>query len=264
MNSFNRNKNKISLELITLDERIAPTNMSSLGAAVQAARGPHGSLNHDYFRFPVRNDVTPVDSNSGSGSGSGSSLMNHSTSGHGGSGKGSLNHDYFRPPGSGFTTASTTNSGSHANTQGHKYAHQPSSQLKAAPIPAATVNANTNTNTPIMGNGQIDATSAKQGPALTQIFQEYQNHVAGGGSGDFTSSLSSMIRIDGNSVGVDLQAKGDFNLFVSNLESLGMKVEVASTQFNMVEGLLPIDQIPNATNLPQTDSIAPIYKPGLM
>lgn len=88
--------------------------------------------------------------------------------------------------------------------------------------------------------------------------------MAGGGSGGFTTSLSSMIRIDGDTVGVDLLANGDFDLFVANLKALGMKIEVASAQFNMVEGLLPIDQIPTATALPQTSGIAPIYKPGLM
>ena len=73
-----------------------------------------------------------------------------------------------------------------------------------------------------------------------------------------------MIRIDGDTVGVDLQANGNFDLFVANLKALGMKIEVASPQFNMVEGLLPIDKLPAAVNLRDTASITPIYKLGLM
>lgn len=145
----------ITLELTPLDERIAPTSVSSLGVAAQAAHGPHGSLNHDYFQPPVLNGPVTAgstsDTTSGSGSAMGSGLVGSTQEGgH----KGSLNHDFFRPPG--FSAAAATNSATHSQSSSHAFAHTPSSQLTGVVHPDFTVLNTPNANN-LQGPGQTFA-----------------------------------------------------------------------------------------------------------
>jgi hypothetical protein len=123
-----------------------------------------------------------------------------------------------------------------------------------APTPTSPTSS---TNVGDIQNGPL----AKAGQQLTTIYQEYLQF---GGSGTFTSSLSGIIEISGTNVGVDVHSGGgDFGAFVSELTSLGMKVQVSSAQYATVEGLLPIGQLLTVANLPQTLSINPVYRPRL-
>lgn len=101
----------------------------------------------------------------------------------------------------------------------------------------------------------------KAGVMLSQLYQEYQTFVASGQAGEFQSRLAGQLRIQGDKVGIDLQTSGDLAAYVSKLQTLGMQVETTNATVRMVEGLLPISAIPDATNLPETSSVSPIYRP---
>jgi hypothetical protein len=54
---------------------------------------------------------------------------------------------------------------------------------------------------------------------------------------------------------------GNFNTLISELESDGMQVLDSSSTYGIVEGILPIAQLPIAAQLPQTLSITPMFNP---
>ncbi len=102
------------------------------------------------------------------------------------------------------------------------------------------------------------------GQNLGTIYTEYVNYELAGAQGNFTSSLSNRIFMDGMSVGVDIRFDGgDFNTMIAQLEGLGMQVTATSAQYSLVEGFLPISQLPVVANDGYVSSLSPIYKPSL-
>jgi hypothetical protein len=100
---------------------------------------------------------------------------------------------------------------------------------------------------------------AKAGQDLITIYDEFEQQ---GGSATFTSSLSGRVLIQGANVGVDVTANGGaFDVFVSNLEHLGMQVLTSSATYGTVEGLLPISELPTVAQNAQTLSVSPISIP---
>jgi len=100
---------------------------------------------------------------------------------------------------------------------------------------------------------------AKAGQDLIKIYDEFQQQ---GGSASFTSSESGTVVIEGSNVGVDINMSGgDFAGFVSQLKSLGMQVQSMSAADGVVEGLLPISQLPTVAQNSQTLSLSPMYIP---
>jgi hypothetical protein len=68
------------------------------------------------------------------------------------------------------------------------------------------------------------------------------------------------VKIKGGDVGVDVNTAGsNFSQFVSTLTSLGMQVQTQDATHGIVEGFLPIGQLPTVAQNPQTLSITPIY-----
>jgi len=107
---------------------------------------------------------------------------------------------------------------------------------------------------------------ANAGQILNTIYQEYQAYLANGGSGSFKSSESFMIVISGNNVGINAHGNGsgNFSAYVTALKDLGMQVQASDAKTETVVGLIPINELPDAANLPQTLSLSPLYKPILM
>jgi hypothetical protein len=98
---------------------------------------------------------------------------------------------------------------------------------------------------------------AKAGADLITIYQEFQ---AQGGSSTFTSSKAGVIKIQGGTVGVDIRTTGsNFGQFVSTMSSLGMHVQTQDATHGIVEGFLPIGQLPTVAQNTQTVAISPIY-----
>jgi hypothetical protein len=100
---------------------------------------------------------------------------------------------------------------------------------------------------------------AKAGVNLITIYEEYQ---AQAGNKTFTSSLAGIVRIEGTSVGIDAHmAGGSFSGYVSALTALGMQVQAQDAAHGIVEGLLPISQLPAAAQNAQTLALSPVYIP---
>jgi hypothetical protein len=90
----------------------------------------------------------------------------------------------------------------------------------------------------------------------------YRQFVSNGSSENFTSPLASFIKIEGNNVGVDVHGNGgDFTALVSELQGLGMQITASDATTQTVEGMLPISQLPAAAVEPQTLSITAQYLP---
>jgi hypothetical protein len=108
--------------------------------------------------------------------------------------------------------------------------------------------------------GQVPANVAQP---LHTIYAEYAAYVNAGGSGTFTSSLAKVVVMNGTNVGVQFHwnGTGDFSAFVANLQSHGVQVIDSSSTFGLVEGMLPMSQLPTVAGLPQTLSLTPMYIP---
>jgi hypothetical protein len=123
------------------------------------------------------------------------------------------------------------------------------STTAAAPVSTPSSNINDPENGPL----------AKAGFDLFTIYQEFE---AQGGSSTFTSSKAGTIRFHGTSVGIDAHmAGGSFSTYVSALTALGMQVQTQDATHGVVEGYLPISQLPAAAENPQTLALTPIYIP---
>jgi len=103
----------------------------------------------------------------------------------------------------------------------------------------------------------------RAGEALGSIFTQYVNYEQAGASGSFTSTFSNQIYMSGTSVGVNISfsSSGNFSTLVSQLEGIGMQVTASSSQDLVVEGYLPISQLPVVANDGYVTSISPVYKP---
>ncbi len=98
----------------------------------------------------------------------------------------------------------------------------------------------------------------KAGQTLNVIYSEFQTYVAAGSTGTFVSSQAGKASISGTSVGVDIRAKGDLAALTTELKALGMTVTATSTQFGIVEGTLPIAQLPTVSSYSAVVGISPI------
>jgi hypothetical protein len=103
---------------------------------------------------------------------------------------------------------------------------------------------------------------ANAGDVLNTIYQEYQTFKTSGGTGTFTSSSSPYVVIQGSDVRVDVHGNGsgDFGTLVAALQGLGMHITAADTVTQTVEGMVPIDQLPTVAQEPQTLSVSPSYR----
>lgn len=102
---------------------------------------------------------------------------------------------------------------------------------------------------------------AKAGQDLITIYEEFQQQ---GGGASFTSSKAGYIEIQGTNVGIDAyMSGGNFTTYVASLASLGMQIKSQDAAHGIVEGFLPISQLPSAAQNAQTLSLSPIYTKGL-
>jgi hypothetical protein len=111
-------------------------------------------------------------------------------------------------------------------------------------------------------NSQTAVVATVGGPALGTVYQDYLNYEAAGGTGTFTSSESGQIFISGTSVGVDIQTSpANFNAMLQAMEVYGMQVTATAPQVGVIEGYLPIAQLPTVAANADLEGLAPIYIP---
>jgi len=94
--------------------------------------------------------------------------------------------------------------------------------------------------------------------SLNAIYQGYKR-----GTTVPVSNTPGSIVVQGSNVGVSVHGngQGSFSNLVSTLQNLGMQINASSDVTWTVAGMLPIDQLPAAAQIPQTRSITPMYKP---
>jgi hypothetical protein len=100
---------------------------------------------------------------------------------------------------------------------------------------------------------------ANAGQDLINIYQAY---LSAGNTTNLASQFS-QIKFGAGTVGVDINwnGSGDFNGYTNALTNLGMQVTTTSATYGIVEGFLPVAQLPTVAEEPQTLSLTPIYKP---
>ncbi len=133
----------------------------------------------------------------------------------------------------------------------------PSQQVPQYPVTTPATGTGTGTGT---GAGAVTGTGSSTtspGPlpanvsaALQALYQEYEN--AGGGS-SFTPSLPSdkQLEISGTDVGVSLKVStsSDFNTILSQLQSDGLQVSTSSSAYGLIDGMLPIADLPTVATV---------------
>lgn len=102
---------------------------------------------------------------------------------------------------------------------------------------------------------------ARAGQQLLTIYQEYQGYLARNDQGQFQSSQARFVEIRGTSVGLDVSGVGDFSALQTTLRNQGMQITGVDTTRRIVEGFLPISQLPTIAVNPQVSGILPIFKP---
>jgi len=110
----------------------------------------------------------------------------------------------------------------------------------------------------------VTAVSLKGGPVLASIYQEYLNYQAAGSQGTFAPAESSQVVIQGTSVGVDIRTPvADFSAMLGQMQALGMQVTAVTTvgQVAVIEGLVPIAQLPTVAENSMLVGVAPVYYP---
>jgi hypothetical protein len=111
-------------------------------------------------------------------------------------------------------------------------------------IPTSTVLSN-------VENGPM----ANEGQDLNTIYQNYQSYRATGQSGDFAdsaqNSLKNFVKFSGDEVAVTIYVYGDMPTYLTAAQKIGLQytATTTNTQYEVVEGLLPISQLPSLATL---------------
>jgi hypothetical protein len=109
-----------------------------------------------------------------------------------------------------------------------------------------------------LGHGSSGTLPANVSAALESLYQEYEEQ---GGGSDFTPSRPSdrELVISGTSVAVQIKmaSPGDFDQFLSDLQADGLQVISSSATYSLVEGLLPIAELPAAAQVAASVTPAP-------
>jgi hypothetical protein len=123
-----------------------------------------------------------------------------------------------------------------------------------------TANSNASGTLPANAPGTLPANVSVQ---LQSLYTQYEAFESSGGSGTFSPTGVNALVINGTNVGIQVNDTntGNFNTLISELESDGMQVLDSSATYGIVEGMLPIGQLPIAAQLPQTLSITPMLNP---
>jgi hypothetical protein len=109
--------------------------------------------------------------------------------------------------------------------------------------------------------------TAKGGPALGSIYQQYLTYAQGGSQGTFTPTQASQYFISGTSVKLDVSViAADKNVVIGELTQMGMQIEATTTpgQVAIVEGFFPIVNLPTAAANPDVVNLLPVRRPSLL
>lgn len=103
------------------------------------------------------------------------------------------------------------------------------------------------------------------GEQLQSLFVQYETFVNAGGKGTFTPTGVSNLVISGTNVGVNIHTTDivHFGKLLTQLEGAGLHVTASSIGYGIIDGMLPIGQLPTVVAIAPTSSITPLFKPLL-
>ena len=128
--------------------------------------------------------------------------------------------------------------------------------MSISPTGTSTASATTPVDINDVKNGPL----AKAGQTLIEVYNQYQN--ANGGEFVLTGNLANIVRIRGDSVGVDVGAAPSNMINVaSTLKALGMDVTATDATTGKIEGYLPIAQLPAVAQNNDVLTLSPNYIP---
>ena len=106
---------------------------------------------------------------------------------------------------------------------------------------------------------------ANVGAPLQSLYAQYETYESSGGHGPFSPTGANLLVINGTDVGIQVKdtSTGDFNTLIAELQGDGMQILDSDSTYGLVEGMLPIAQLPTVAQLPQTLSITPMSNPIL-
>jgi hypothetical protein len=142
--------------------------------------------------------------------------------------------------------------------------------LPIAVLPSVAMDPNAISVTPVLKPtqsaippaSQVPLVALKGGPALGSIYQEFVNFEQAGGTGTFRPVEAGQILFAGDAVGVDIRTSAaNFNTMLGEMEQLGMQVTATAPQVGVIEGFLPIAQLPTVAGNAGLAGMNPIYKP---
>lgn len=106
---------------------------------------------------------------------------------------------------------------------------------------------------------------ANVGTPLQSLYAQYETYESSGGAVPFSPTGANLLVINGTDVGIQVKdtSTGDFSTLIAELQGVGMQIRNSSSTYGLVEGMLPIAQLPTVAQLPQTLSVAPMSNPIL-
>jgi hypothetical protein len=103
--------------------------------------------------------------------------------------------------------------------------------------------------------------TAKGGDILGSMYVQYTNYVQGGSQGQFSSTLSGVVETAGPTVGIDARLSGNFSSNLSDLQAVGMVVTATVPSQGLIEGFMPLAQLPAVAMDPNLTSLSPVLRP---
>jgi hypothetical protein len=102
---------------------------------------------------------------------------------------------------------------------------------------------------------------ADSGQDLIDVYQTYLSD--SGNASQVASTYQNLIEFQNGMVGIDTNwnSSGHFSDYVTAMTNLGMQITATSDTYGIIEGFLPISQLPTVAQEPQTLSLRPIYRP---
>jgi hypothetical protein len=158
----------------------------------------------------------------------------------------------------------------------HNFGGSPASRVRVASSPVVAPTsaggsgsmsspAATQSGTPTDGSSPQDTTVVfppTVAPALVTIYQAYIQNPS-----DFTvppsPDAAQQVLIQGSNVGIEVHVSNpaDFDAVVADLQNAGMQILASSATYDLIDGLLPIAQLPTVAQLPQMPSIGAMFRP---
>jgi hypothetical protein len=139
-------------------------------------------------------------------------------------------------------------------------------------LPSQTTNSTTGSRATTSSSATGSSTnSAAPLPAnvsapLQAIYQQYQDFKTSGGTGTFTPTGVNGVVISGTNVGINFHTTdtADFNATLAELQSDGLQVTTSSATYGVIDGMLPIAQLPAVAQISASASVTAMYHPVMM